>query len=92
MKEMQIGDQTIHYDRDATAAIYGTLEHGDAEECDCTFCKNLAGQRELVLVYPASFRALLGELSNADPLRTDVTSMAAGFIWSGKWSQWVSAD
>jgi len=60
MTEMQIGDQTIQFDRDATAAIYGTLEHGDAEECGCTFCKNFAGQRELV--YPASFRALLEEL------------------------------
>lgn len=64
MTEMQIGDQTIRYDRDATAAVYGTLEHGDAEECGCTFCENFAIQRELI--YPASFRALLEQLG-VDP-------------------------
>jgi hypothetical protein len=88
MTEMRVGDQTIRYDRDATAAVYGTLEHGDAEECGCTFCKNFAVQRELI--YPASFRALLEQLgvdpnkearsSNVDPWRTDATSMADGSI------------
>jgi hypothetical protein len=58
--EARIGDQTIRYDRDATAAIYGSLEHGFAEECGCLFCKNFAAQRNLV--YPASFRALLEQL------------------------------
>jgi hypothetical protein len=60
MTEMQIGDQTIRYDRDATAAVYGTKEHGFAEGCGCIFCKNFAVQRNLV--YPASFRALLEQL------------------------------
>lgn len=60
MTEMRIGDQTIRYDRDATAAVYGSLEHGSAEECGCIFCKNFAAQRNLV--YPASFRALLEHL------------------------------
>ena len=64
MTEMRVGDQTIRYDRDATEAVYGTLEHGDAEECGCTFCKNFAVQRELI--YPASFRALLEQLG-VDP-------------------------
>ncbi len=64
MTEMRVGDQTIRYDSDATAAVYGTLEHGDAEECGCTFCKNFAVQRELI--YPASFRALLEQLG-VDP-------------------------
>jgi len=40
MTEMQIGDQTIRYDRDATVAVYESPEHGDAEECGCIFCKN----------------------------------------------------
>ena len=60
MTEMRVGDQTIRYDRDATAAVYGSLEHGFAEKCSCIFCKNFASQRNLV--YPASFRALLEQL------------------------------
>jgi hypothetical protein len=64
MTEMRVGDQTIRCDREATAAVYGTLEHGDAEECGCTFCKNFAVQRELI--YPASFRALIEQLG-VDP-------------------------
>jgi hypothetical protein len=60
MTEMRIGDQTIRYDRDATAAIYGTIESGYAEKCGCSFCRNFAVQRDLV--YPASFRALLAQL------------------------------
>lgn len=60
MTEVRIGDQTIRYDREATAAAYASLEQGLAEECDCIFCKNFAAQRNLV--YPASFRALLDRL------------------------------
>ena len=60
MTEIRIGDQTIRYDRDATAAVYGTLEHGDAERCGCLLCKNFAVQRNLV--YPPSFRSLLEQL------------------------------
>ena len=63
MTEMQVGDQTIRYDRDATAEIYGKMEGGFAEECGCIFCKNFAAQRKLI--YPASFRALL-ELLGVD--------------------------
>jgi hypothetical protein len=57
MTEMQVGDQTIRYDRDATVTIYGNMEGGFAEKCGCVFCKNFAAQRNLA--YPASFRALL---------------------------------
>jgi hypothetical protein len=64
MTELQMGDQTIRYDRDATAAIYKSLEHGFAEECGCESCKNFAARRHLV--YPASFRALL-EQFGIDP-------------------------
>ena len=56
MTEVRIGDQTIRYDRDATAAVYGTVEHGDTERCGRIFCKNFAVQRDLV--YPPSLRAL----------------------------------
>jgi hypothetical protein len=60
MKELRNGDQTIRFDREATASIYRILEHGFAEKCGCVFCRNFAAQRNLV--YPPSFRALLEEL------------------------------
>lgn len=44
-----VKDQRIRYDRDATAAVYGTIKHGDAEYS--------AIQRDVV--YPALFTALL---------------------------------
>jgi len=47
MTEMRVGDQTIRYDRDATASVYRTLERGSTEECGCIFCQNF---------YPDSFR------------------------------------
>jgi hypothetical protein len=58
--DMRVGDQTIRYDRDRTAAAYRSLERGFAEKCGCLFCKNFAAQRNLV--YPDSFRALLEQL------------------------------
>jgi hypothetical protein len=60
MTEMRIGDQTVRYDRDATVAVYGTLERGGAEACGCSFRKNFSMQRSLVS--PASFRTLLEQL------------------------------
>jgi len=46
MTETRVGSQTIRYDRDATAAVYRTLERGSAKECGCIFCKNFAAQRD----------------------------------------------
>lgn len=60
MTELRIGDQTIRYDRQATAAVYETIEFGCPEKCACGFCRNFAGQRDLA--YPASFKALLKQL------------------------------
>lgn len=60
MIEMQVGDQTIRYDRDATAEAYKSFDRGFAEECGCIFCKNFAAQRKLI--YPDSFKALLEQL------------------------------
>ena len=60
MTELQIGDQTIRYDREATAAIYATIQHGDAEECGCPECQNFARQRSSA--YPETFLALLEQL------------------------------
>ena len=70
MTEMRVGDQTIRYDRDATAAVYRPLEHGFAETCECIFRKNFAAQRNLIS--PDSFRALLDQLGidpNKEPPR-----------------------
>ena len=62
--EMQIGDQVIRYDREATAAIYANMKSGWAEPCGCKGCKNLIAQRDVA--YPPSFRALL-ETLGIDP-------------------------
>ena len=60
MIEMQIGDQTIRYDREATAAVYEKIECGWAQKCGCAGCRNFAAQRDVV--YPPSFRELLEQL------------------------------
>ena len=60
MTAAKVGDQAIRYDREATAAIYGGLKQGYAEECGCVFCRNFAAQRDLA--YPASFQELLANL------------------------------
>jgi len=54
MTEMRVGDQTIRYDREATAAAYENIERG------CASCKNFAAQRNLA--YPSSFLAILQQL------------------------------
>ena len=66
MTEMQVGDQTVRYDREATSAIYASLRNGWAEDCGCVGCRNLAAQRDVI--YPASFRELLHQLG-IDPNR-----------------------
>jgi hypothetical protein len=60
MTELRIGDQTIRHDREATAAVYRTLDRTFTQECGCVFCRNFAAQRDIV--YPAAFRALLEQL------------------------------
>src|SRR5580704_8556278 len=60
MTEMQLGDQVIRYDREATAAIYTTLPCGWADSCKCVGCRNLMAQRDLV--YPKPFLELLDRL------------------------------
>lgn len=57
---MQVGDQRVRYDRDATVMIYAGLKNGWAEECGCVGCRNLSAQRDAV--YPDSFRELLHQL------------------------------
>lgn len=58
--EMTVGDQTIRYDQEATAAIYATIRNGWAEDCGCVGCRNLLAQRDTV--YPTVFRELLQRL------------------------------
>jgi hypothetical protein len=90
MIEMRIGDQTVRYDREATAAVYETIEHGGAEMCGCPFCQNFAVQRNLV--YPASFKALL-ELLGIDPNKEgevfEYGPAANGWCLYGGWFYFV---
>jgi hypothetical protein len=60
MTEMNFGDQTVRHDREATAAIYASLNGGWAEDRLCVGCRNLMVQRDKV--YPSAFRELLGRL------------------------------
>ena len=60
MTELHIGEQTIRYDREATAAIYASLKGGWAEDCLCVGCRNLMAQRDVI--YPPAFRELLDRL------------------------------
>jgi hypothetical protein len=60
MTEMKLGDQTIRYDREATTAIYASLQGGWAEDCLCVGYRNLMIQRDVV--YPPAFRELLDRL------------------------------
>jgi hypothetical protein len=86
MAELQIGDQSIRYDRQATAAIYNTITSGGAEECGCIGCRNFAAQRETI--YPASFRDLL-QLMGIDPAKDaevyDVGPFPGGtYVYEGR--------
>jgi hypothetical protein len=60
MTEMTVGDQTVRYDPEATAAIYARLRSGWAEDCGCVGCRNLLAQRDEV--YPTPLRELLQRL------------------------------
>ena len=64
MTEFRIGDQAVHYDRDATVAAYAQLTRGDADCCPCSGCRNFALQRDTA--YPQSFLDLLNTLG-VDP-------------------------
>jgi hypothetical protein len=74
--EMRVGDQTVRYDREATAAIYASLRNGWAEGCGCG---NLMAQRDVI--YPASFRELLNQLG-IDPNK-EAEAVADGPLENG---------
>src|SRR5439155_12691350 len=60
MTQLHIGDQLVHFDREATIAAYSALSEGWADRCTCLGCRNFARQRESI--YPTEFRALLDTL------------------------------
>src|SRR5271165_463223 len=60
MEELRLGDQLVRYDHEATVAAYGMLPSGDADRCNCVYCRNFAAQR--ATVYPQAFRTLLSQL------------------------------
>lgn len=71
MEELRLGDQLARYDREATIAAYKLLTIGDAERCNCVYCRNFAAQR--TTVYPENFRALL--------LRLGIDPNKEGEVW-----------
>lgn len=79
MTELQLGNQTIRYDRDATAAIYASLTGGWADECGCVGCRNLMAQRNEI--YPLPFRELLERLG-IDPNK-EAEAVADGPMQNG---------
>jgi hypothetical protein len=60
MIELRIGDQLIHYDREATVAAYSQVQQGGAGRCSCSGCRNFALLRDKI--YPDAFRELLDKL------------------------------
>ena len=92
MTEMQIGDQTIRYDREATAAKYSAMEQGFVQACGCVFCRNFAVQRDVA--YPPSFRAVVEQLGidlnkEADafefaPVDDGCHLYGGGFVFAGE--------
>ena len=79
MVEIQVGDQTIRYDRDRTARIYASLSNGWAEKCGCVGCRNYLAQRDTI--YPPAFRELLDRLGI--DLRKDAEIVADGPLRNG---------
>jgi hypothetical protein len=64
MEQIQLGDQTIRYDRKQTVRAYAKLKSGGAERCGCDACRNFAAQRSTA--YPENFHRLL-DLLGIDP-------------------------
>jgi len=60
MKQIQVGDRIIRYDKKRTTAAYSVIKKGWADECNCSSCRNFAAQRHNV--YPESFKLLLQQL------------------------------
>lgn len=66
-RELQVGNQKIRFDREATLALYrDEITVGDADGCTCPGCRNFAAQREQA--YPEGFLRFLEELG-IDPMK-----------------------
>ena len=74
MEEFRLGDQLVRYDREATVTAYAALPSGDAERCNCIYCRNFAAQRGDV--YPPGFLALLDHLGIDPNKEGEVFDMA----------------
>ena len=60
-RELQVGQQKIRFDREATVALYrDKITAPGAERCGCTSCKNFAAHRNKA--YPKEFLDLLETL------------------------------
>ena len=66
MEQLQLGDQTVLYDRERTEGAYAGMKSGDAERCGCSHCQNFAAQRSTA--YPETFRRVLDRLG-IDPAK-----------------------
>ena len=60
MTKLELGDQLVSYDADATVAAYSEMENGGAERCGCAYCRNFILQR--ASAYPPEFINLLSQL------------------------------
>jgi hypothetical protein len=85
MKQLQIGDQIVLYDRAGTEGAYAGLDAGDAERCGCSYCRNFAAQRSIA--YPAGFRGILNQLGiDADKEGEVYEYGSEGSLWQyGGW-------
>jgi hypothetical protein len=72
IQRLSIGDWVVDVDREATAAIYATMEKG-AEECICTHCADWAENREEL--YPPQIRTLLDTLGVDHRRETEVITL-----------------
>jgi hypothetical protein len=90
MEELILNDQSILFDRDATIAVYRTIEGGDADRCDCATCKNFRLFRNQV--YGPKLYQLLEHLG-VDPLKEwEIYSVGVeiqGRIQCGGWFPFV---
>lgn len=59
MKDFRLGDQLVRYDREATVEAYRKVASGGAEQCGCSYCRNLVAQRDSV--YPKAFKEILDQ-------------------------------
>ena len=60
MTKLQLGDQLVSHDTDATVAAYSEMAKGGAERCGCAYCRNFVVQR--ANAYPPEFIDLLSQL------------------------------